>query len=69
MEQRLSSKLENILFQIERKTVAYIEENQFYLEFKSKHWAACPQGQALMTLTIIATNLRYEIESLRRRGL
>ena len=69
MEQKLSSKLEDTLFEVERKIVAYIEENQFYLEFKNKHWAACPQGQTLMTLTILATNLRYEIQSLKKLGL
>jgi hypothetical protein len=69
MEQKLSYKLEETLLEVERKIVAYIEENRFYLEFKNKQWAACPQGQTLIILTILATNIRYDIESLRKRDL
>lgn len=67
--EKLSQKLVKTLVEVELEIERYVFEQKFYLEFRSKAWAACPQGQALMSLTILATNLRYDIETLRKHGL
>jgi len=67
--EKLSHKLILTLQSIEEEIAKYIEDNRFYLEFKNKGWASCSQGQALMTLTNLATNLRYEIQSIKKHGL
>ena len=67
--EKLSQKLVKTLVEVELEIERYIVEHKFYLDFRNKAWAACPQGQALMSLTILATNLRYNIETLRSHNL
>lgn len=69
MDKKLSSKLEDILFEIEKQIISYIKENTFYLNFDNKNWSSCSQGKALVCLTILAVNLRHDIDILKQNGL
>lgn len=69
MDVKLSHKLEVVLYNLEREIEKHIHENNFYLEFRRKDYAACEQGRNLQELTIIAINLGYEIKTLRKLGL
>lgn len=65
--EKLSNQLILTLRKVEYEISRHIEDNKFYLEFKNKCWASCPQGQDLMALTILAVNLRYEIETIKNK--
>jgi hypothetical protein len=67
--ERLSDKLDLLKKEVEQETRKFIEEHQFFLEFRNKSWSSSHSGQTLLVLSRISINLGYEIESLRRRGL
>jgi hypothetical protein len=69
MEQRYSDKLALVLKELETEISKFVRVNDFYLDFEDKSWAACTAGQALLAMTTLAINLKYDIETLRRFGL
>jgi len=66
---KLSTNLSILLLQVEKEIHRYIEENKFYLDFENKGWASCSQGQILIYLTMMATNLKQDIETFKKHGL
>lgn len=50
------------LREIEQEIDQFIEENAFYLNFKNKAWAACPQGQRLLSLSERWVGIRVQIQ-------
>jgi hypothetical protein len=68
MDTRLSTKLEVVLSDIEDEIKKLLREKSFYLQLGRKDYAAYPEGQALVKLTSLAINLRYEIDALKKHG-
>jgi hypothetical protein len=69
MEHRLSTKLAQLLVDVENEINQYREEQAFFIDVRRKDYATSEQGHALQELTTLAINIGYDIEVLRKYNL
>jgi hypothetical protein len=50
-----------LLRKIETEIDCFVRKNAFYLNFKNKAWAACPQGQELLFLCAEQAKIQSQI--------